>query len=85
MVPERSIYNGMSSLELVALINSQRKQGEVELTHRAFVEKVFVVLGDSFAADFKDTRATEDGKEIPCYTFPYREACLMVMSYAYEL
>lgn len=36
----------MTSLEMVAFINSQRKEGEVELRHDNFMAKVPKVLGD---------------------------------------
>ena len=66
-----------SSLELVALLNSLRDDSEPRLRHDHFVRKVPLVLGDH-AGRFKDTKTAG-------YLFPRREACLMVMSYGYEL
>lgn len=72
----------MTSLEMVEF-NSQRKDGEAELRHDHFMAKVPKVLGDQspkFLGDYKDK-----GRTYPCYYFPKREACLMAMSYSYEL
>ena len=67
----------VSSLELVALLNSLRDDSEPGLRHDHFVRKVPKVLGDR-AGRFKDTKTAG-------YIFPRREACLMVMSYGYKL
>lgn len=67
----------VSSLEVVALLNSLRNDNEPRLRHDHFVRKVPLVLGDR-AGRFKDTRTAG-------YVFPRREACLMVISYGYEL
>lgn len=75
----------MSSLELVDFINSHRIDGEAELQHKNFLAKVPVVLGQNqsaeFLADYRDAR----GRTQKCYRFPKREACLMAMSYSYDL
>jgi hypothetical protein len=74
----------MSSLEMVEFINSQRKQGEAELRHADLLVKVPKVLGGDarkFSSIYLDSR----NRNKPCYHFPKREACLMAMSYSYEL
>ena len=79
----------MSSLELVEFINSQRKEGEVELRHDNFMAKVPKVLGEEAAPKFLGaafyTNGTGAKVERKVYNFPKREACLMAMSYSYEL
>lgn len=78
----------MTSLELVEFINSQRKDGEAELRHDHFMAKVPKVLGDA-APNFLGvdifTNGTGGQVERKIYRFPKREACLMAMSYSYEL
>lgn len=86
----------MTSLELVAFINADREQaakdagtsfpskGFAELRHDNFMAKVHDVLGNAalkFQASYKD----RSGRTLLMYTFPKREACLMAMSYSYEL
>ncbi len=75
----------MSSLELVDFINSKRATDEAVLQHKDFLAKVPRVLGKTqsakFSADYRDTR----GRLQKCFAFPKREACLMAMSYSYEL
>lgn len=75
----------MTSLELVQFINSKRKAGEPVLTHKNFMAKVPRVLGvdqsAKYSADYLDTR----GRQQKCFVFPKREACLMAMSYSYDL
>jgi len=39
----------MNSLEIVDIINSQRKEGESELQHKHFLEKVPKVIGEGYA------------------------------------
>lgn len=83
----------MSSLELVEFINSERltADGEdaVTLRHDHFMEKVPVVLGADHAPNFRGmvTVAIGSGatRQSPCYNFPKREACLMAMSYSYDI
>ena len=75
----------MTSLELVEFINSQRKEGDAILTHADFLKKVPKVLGGG-EGKFSDTYIhPQNGQTYPCYVFPKREACLMAMSYSYEL
>lgn len=75
----------MTSLELVEFINSKRETGEAVLQHKDFLAKVPRVLGAAqsakFSADYKDSRQRQQ----KCFVFPKREACLMAMSYSYEL
>lgn len=54
------------------------------LTHANFLANVFNVLGEashSFECDLPDSY----GRPRKGYRFPKREACLMAMSYSYEL
>lgn len=87
----------MTSLELVNFINAHRKQQAeaagvdfpsrefAELRHDSFMAKAPKVLGGG-VQNFLDTyRNDQNGQEYPCYRFPKREACLMAMSYSYEL
>lgn len=86
----------ITSLELVDLINEHRKRqaesaGQTfpceefpELTHANLLQKVDKVLGKrshSFECDLPDTY----GRPRRGYRFPKREACLLAMSYSYEL
>ena len=87
----------MSSLELVDFINGERRadanaaghvfpsKGFAELAHADFLKKVPDVLGGGHGF-FSDTYVhPQNGQTYPCYRFPKREACLMAMSYSYEL
>jgi len=78
----------MTSLELVDFINIQRGEDEAELRHDHFTVKVPKVLGDAapkFLGTAFYTNGTGAQVERSIYTFPKREACLMAMSYSYEL
>lgn len=76
----------MTSLELVDFINSQRADGEAELQHRDFTAKVPKVLGEGVCEKFRTPyRHPQNGQMYTMYIFPKREACLMAMSYSYEL
>ena len=63
--------------------------GESELRHDNFMAKVPKVLGEEHALKFKDMLSVTVGngatRQSPIYRFPKREACLMAMSYSYEL
>lgn len=86
----------MTSLELVDLINDHRRtqaeaagqpfpsKGFAKLEHSDFLKKVPDVLGLG-AGKFSGTYLDVQNKERPCYRFPKREACLLAMSYSYEL
>jgi hypothetical protein len=75
----------MTSLELVEFINEIRKPGEAELRHFQLLAKVPQVLGEVGATKFCASYVSAQNKTLPCYRFPKREACLMAMSYSYEL
>jgi phage antirepressor YoqD-like protein len=75
----------MTSLELVEFINIQRADGAAELRHDHFMAKVPKVLGEKDAPNFRGIYKDAYGREKPCYIFPKREACLMAMSYSYDL
>lgn len=75
----------MTSLELVQFINNQRAVGEAELQHKHFLEKVPKVLGEGCAIFSATYVHHQNGQTYPCYKFPKREACLMAMSYSYDL
>jgi len=74
----------MTSLELVEFINGQRGNGEAELRHADFLAKLPKVLAGG-ERNFSFTYTDSQNKARPCYRFPKREACLMAMSYSYEL
>ena len=74
----------MTSLELVALINSERKEGRKALLHKNFMVKLEKHPGiDSakFLAQYQD----DTGRTLKCYHLPEREAKLMVMSESLEV
>ena len=84
----------MSSLELVDYINSERIADAnsrymavqaAELRHDDFLRKVPKVLGEEVARNFAGYYKASNGKQNPMYSFPKREACLMAMSYSYDL
>lgn len=88
----------MSSLEMVDYINTERQmKAEKEgmsfpckkyrkLRHADFTKKVPKVLGEGYAINFVHPFVNEqNGEAYPGYQFPKREACLMAMSYSYEL
>lgn len=90
----------MTSLELVELINAHRKEvaeaagavfpsrGHAKLDHSDLLKKVPDVLGacaGKFSATYQVASPNGGSRSAPCYAFPKREACLMAMSYSYEL
>lgn len=87
----------MNSLQMVAYINDERKsKAEAEgllfpckayraLQHKDFLKKTPKVLGEEHSAKFFAQYKDSTGRYLPCYHFPKREACLMAMSYSYEL
>lgn len=82
----------MTSLEFVVFINNHRKEsdpiGYVELLHKNLLAKVPEVLGEAVAKSLAAASPYEVNgakRERPIYVFPKREACLMAMSYSYEL
>ena len=87
MTAAHSTHSGqvtMSSLELVEFINTQRGQDKVQLRHDHFMAKVPKVLG-FHAPKFLGTQKYGNGNSREICLFPKREACLMAMSYSYEL
>lgn len=82
----------MTSLEIVDFINDFRAKNEsnpVQLRHDHFMAKVPKVLGEKVAPKFLGTSSYQGNGsavlERSIYIFPKREACLMAMSYSYEL
>lgn len=79
----------MTSLELVDFVNGQRGDGEPSLRHDHFLAKVPRVLGEDHAPKFRDMVLVAIGSGAKrlsqIYRFPKREACLMAMSYSYEI
>ncbi len=90
----------MTSVELVSFINEIRKAdakaaGEKfpskdfsRLRHEHFMAKVLKVLGDTapkFSGAAFYTNGTGAKVERAIYNFPKREACLMAMSYSYDI
>lgn len=81
----------MSSPEIVDFINKFRKETATvekpykELRHDDFMRKVPGVLGDNHAPKFIGTQNYGNNNTRHIYNFPKREACLMAMSYSYEL
>lgn len=87
----------MSSLAMVDYINAERRaKAEAEgvefpckkyrkLSHDNFLKKVPKVLGENDCRKFLRQYKDSTGRDLPCYNFPKREACLMAMSYSYEL
>ncbi len=95
--PETSIIPTMSSIQMVEYINADRQsKAEVaglpfpckkyrKLRHDNFMNKVPKVLGELQSPKFLGDYLDDKGRTQPCYNFPKREACLMAMSYSYEL
>jgi phage antirepressor YoqD-like protein len=85
----------MSSPDLVDYINAHRQEVATiekphkELRHDHFMAKVPQVLGEKAAPIFLGTDIYINGTggtvQRQIYRFPKREACLMAMSYSYEL
>ena len=78
----------MTSLEIVEFINNHRQANgnNTVLAHSDFMRKVPEVLGEEGSRNFSDTYTHPQNKQTyPCYVFQKREACLMAMSYSYDL
>lgn len=87
----------MSSMEMVDYINAERQsKAEAEgllfpckkyrkLRHDSLMLKVPKVLGENQSPKFSGDYTDEKGRTYPCFHFPKREACLIAMSYSYEL
>ena len=68
-------------------INDSRDPGAPLLRHDDFMRKVPKVLGEAAPKFYGAASYTVNNaqRERPIYRFPKREACLMAMSYSYEL
>ncbi|ENV37498.1 hypothetical protein F959_01621 [Acinetobacter venetianus RAG-1 = CIP 110063] len=77
----------MSSIEIVSFINAFRKEkNEPLLRHADFMVKVPKVLGEGVGEKFRTPYIhPQNGQTYSIFSFPKREACLMAMSYSYEL
>lgn len=87
----------MSSLEMVDYINADRKSKAeaaglnfpckrfTKIQHKHILAKTPKVLGEEHSAKFSAEYKDSTGRDLPCYQYPKREACLMAMSYSYEL
>ena len=75
----------MTSIAIVEYINDERGDGVAQLAHSDFLKKVHQVLGEKDAGNFSSIYLDSMNREKPCYNFPKREACLMVMSYSYDI
>lgn len=77
----------MTSLEIVDFINTHRQENgnTTVLRHSDFMAKVPQVLGEMNAPKYFGTQIYNNNNERTICNFPKREACLMAMSYSYEL
>lgn len=88
----------MTSIQMVEFINEHRAElarkagqefpskGFAELRHRDFMAKVPDVLGVVECEKFRAPLVNhQNQQEYSIFVFPKREACLMAMSYSYEL
>lgn len=88
--PIRDFEPTMSSLEMVDFINADRRVNAteekpyIELRHDNFMAKVPKVLRAD-APRFLGAQKYGNNITREVYYFPKREACLMAMSYSYEL
>lgn len=90
--PIRNFEPTMSSMQMVDYINEERRAKEaaggkrfIKLAHRSLMVKVPKVLGKGCAKFFAHHINPDNHQEYGCYNFPKREACLIAMSYSYEL
>lgn len=77
----------MSSLEIVDFINDYRAKNDenpIQLRHSDFMAKAPKVIGE-LCENYRSVYKDVTGRSLPCYVFYKREACLMAMSYSYEL
>ena len=77
----------MSSLDIVDLINDYRSKNDlnpIQLRHSDFMAKVPKVIGE-LSENYRSVYRDVTGRSLPCYVFYKREACLLAMSYSYEL
>ena len=85
IIAENNGVKPMLSIDMVDYINATRKYEAPKLAHSDFLKKVPKVLGEEAAGKFTASYRDSSGKANPCYSLPKREACLMAMSYSYEL
>lgn len=73
----------MSSVDIVAFINSSRGPDEAILRHSDFLAKVETEIDDhrNFSSVYSDAK----GESRKCYYLPKDESVLMVMSYSKQL
>ncbi len=69
----------MSSVDLAIMCAGDKKD-----SHSNFMKKAKEVLGGG-VVNFYDSYQSKQGKVLDCLMLPEREACLMAMSYSYEL
>lgn len=77
----------MSSLDIVDFINDYRSKNDlnpIQLRHSDFMAKVPKVIGE-LSENYRSVYRDVTGRSLPCYVFYKREACLLAMSYSYEL
>lgn len=90
IITQGSAPQTMTSIELVDFINEDRSKSSVGetfavLSHSDFYKKAKIVIGEGIGK-FSDTHQNPQNKQFyPIYRFPKREACLMAMSYSYDL
>lgn len=85
---DSSIQVTMSSIEIVDFINNHRKAlgSNTVLRHIDFMRKVPQVLDEGVCEKFRTPYThPQNGQTYSIFTFPKREACLMAMSYSYEI
>lgn len=76
--------------DLIVLNDGIKKMSSMDLaelcgqTHANFMKKVVKVLKGG-EVKFYSTYLDKSNRQSKCYYFPEREACLMAMSYSYEL
>lgn len=70
----------MSSMDIVAFINSTRSKGEPELLHYSFLEKVRSEIDN--APNFRGIYKDALGREKPCFYLDEEASTLMAMSYS---
>jgi len=82
----------MTSIEMVKYLNDERKlnpDAYAAVRHSQFMDRVPKVIGEVAATKFLASAFYLNGTGAKLsrdiYTFPKREACLMAMSYSYEL
>nr|WP_315401770.1 hypothetical protein [uncultured Duganella sp.] len=89
--PIRDFEPALSSMEMVGFINEDRKARAtkdkpfVELRHESLMTKARKVLGEGVQNFLGTYQHPQNGQTYDCCYLPKREACLIAMSYSYEL